>query len=100
MLQLVLHAISLIAAGVAGDLLAPVPYGYLKDSCFHCNFFTHVLNGDRVTVCVKANSGEGVAAGNGLSNWLHTLHRQWNQLDTLHGEIFPHSLDAAPDLVS
>src|SRR5690606_38082129 len=98
-LELVLNAISLIGAGVAGDLFAPVPYGYLNACCFHCNFFTHVLNGDRVTVCVKANSGEGVAAGNALSNWLHTLQRQRSKLVPLNGEIFPHSLAAAPDLV-
>ena len=84
---------------MAGDLLAPVPYGYLKASCFHCNFFTHVLDGNRVTVSVKENRGEGDAAGNGLSNWLQTLHRQRNQLVTLKGEKFPHSLAAAPDLV-
>ena len=98
-LERVLHAISLLEAWVAGDLLAPVPYGYLKDSCFHCYFFTHGVDGNRVTVCVKANCGVGVAAGNGLSNWLHTLLREWNQLVPLNGEIFPLSLAAAPDLV-
>src|SRR5690606_27027398 len=65
-LQLVLHAIPLIEAGVAGNSLAPVPYGYLKDARFQRNLFACVLDWNRVTVCFETDSGECVAADNGL----------------------------------